>query len=66
MQQQCRKKENKKFQCVRVTKNAYFSLLVRIKQLLLVKFYDVTAEIRSGTGQDGCPYQKDKNVEIVM
>ena len=32
---------------MRVTKNAYFSLLTHAKQLLLVKFFDTTAGIRA-------------------
>ena len=34
-----------------VTKNAYFSLLIHIKQILFVAFYDTTTEIGSVRGK---------------
>ena len=37
---------------LRVTQNAYFSLITHTKQLLLVTFCDTTAGIRSETGRD--------------
>ena len=55
---------------LRVTKNAYFSHLAHIKQLLLVKYYDNTAKIegslwdtRKHRQTDG---QTDVEVEIVI
>ena len=38
---------------LRVTQNAYFSLLTHTKQLLLVTFCDMTAGIVSVMGQTG-------------
>ena len=62
---------------LRVTKNAYFSLLTLTKKLLLVTFCDPTAETgvsfrtdgRNGTernGTDGTDGQTDVKVEIVI
>ena len=54
---------------LRVTQNAYFSLLTHTKQLLLVTFCDTTAEIGSDKERlDGrTPYgQADMRVEIVI
>ena len=49
---------------LKVTKNAYFSLLTHTNQLLLVTFCDTIAGIGSVTGRkDG---QTDMKVEIVM
>jgi len=51
-----------------VTKNAYFSLLIHIKQLLLVTICDTTAGNGSVMGWDSLPMegQTDLNVERVM
>ena len=38
---------------LRVTQNAYFSLLTHSKQLLLVAYCDPTAEITKWDGKDG-------------
>ena len=58
---------------LRVTQNAYFSLLTHTKKLLLMTFCDLTAETgvsvwthgrnRNGTGTDR---QTDVTVEIVI
>ena len=45
---------------LRVTQNAYFSFLAHTKQLLLVKFWDTTAGIGSGTGQDADTVRMDR------
>ena len=53
---------------LRVTKNAYFSLLAHVKQILLVTFCATTARIESVMEQEGQPPYgwTDVNVEIVM
>ena len=53
---------------VRVTQDAYFSLLTHTKQPLLVTFCDTIAGIGTVTGQDGTMPggRTDVNVEIVM
>ena len=57
---------------VRVTQDAYFSLLIHIKQLLLVAFCDTIAEIEKNFGlmeDDGgrrTEGQTDVEVEIVI
>ena len=54
---------------MRVTKNAYFSLLTHTKQLLLVTFYNTTSGIEAGfrkhrrTAEEG---QRDVEIEIVV
>ena len=49
---------------LRVTQNAYFSLITHTKQLLSVKFCDTIAGIGSVTGRKD--RRTDMKVEIVM
>ena len=53
---------------LKVSKNVDFSLLIHIRQLLFVTFFDTTAAIRSETGWDGrTAYGRtDANIEAVM
>ena len=51
---------------LRVTQNAYFSLLTLTKKLLLVTFCDPTAETGVSFWTDGTDGQTDLKVEIVI
>ena len=51
---------------LRVTMNAYFSLLSHTKELLLVIFYDTAAGICNVVGWTMLEGQTDMLVEIVM